>query len=123
MRKKLPVLIQYALITVGFLLFIGLGIETTVTLPPYALVFLDDQAKTYIAAPCLNEWLQRPGEHYSLARRSTSSEAQRLHYAPDDKCREAGGYIDDGPSLTGLLLIKLGILPAKKYWWDEQTTP
>lgn len=46
------------------------------------------------------------------------AEAERLRYGPDHQCNETGVFNQDGPSLTGLLLIKLGVLSAPKYWWD-----
>lgn len=45
-------------------------------------------------------------------------EARKLSYTTDDACREAGGYMADGRSLTGLVLVRIGLLAPVKHWWD-----
>lgn len=117
-RKKFLDLILSAAAAVVVLGIFVLNIETLKIMPDYALVFLDDRTETYIAAPCLDEWLKRPDKDYAVVRRSTAKEAYRLHYKVDDDCREAGGYIEDGPTFFDILLVKLGIISPAKYWWD-----
>lgn len=114
---KLVSLLQRAGLIMVLLFAAGFGIETLVTIPDYAVVYLDDAANTYIALPCFEEWRTRLGD--AFVRRGKVSDAKKLHYRLDDNCREAGGYIDDGRSLSGLLLVKLGILPPKQHWWDR----
>jgi hypothetical protein len=121
MRKKLFELLKIGLGTAGFLFFVGLGIGSIDPMPGYAVVFLDDISKTYIALPCIEEWRSRPSNTIDLVRRSTASEAARLKYEPDKNCRETGAFVDDGRSLTGLLLVKLGILPPARHWWDARS--
>jgi hypothetical protein len=40
-------------------------------------------------------------------------------YAPDYDCRETGAFSQEGYSLTGLLLVKVGVLPPANHWWDR----
>jgi hypothetical protein len=118
MRKTILKLLRIGLGTTGFLLFVGLGIGGIDPMPGYAVVFLDDISKTYIALPCIEEWRSRPSNTIDLVRRGTASEAAGLKYDPDKNCRETGAFADAGRSLTGLLLVKLGILPPVRHWWD-----
>jgi hypothetical protein len=39
-----------------------------------------------------------------------STEARKLRYNPERKCRDSGSFNQDGRSLTGMLLKKIGIL-------------
>jgi hypothetical protein len=38
----------------------GFSIGSIDSMPPYAVVFLDDTSKTFIALPCIEEWRSRP---------------------------------------------------------------
>jgi hypothetical protein len=98
---------------------IGFGIGSTDMMPYYAVVFLDDTNKTFIALPCIDEWRSRPTTTVDVVRRGTAGEAYKLGYKVDDECREAGGYVEDGRSLTGLVLAWLGVLPPLAHWWDR----
>ncbi|MCK4945973.1 MAG: hypothetical protein KAS59_06900, partial [Alphaproteobacteria bacterium] len=40
-------------------------------------------------------------------------------YQSDSDCREAEGYFSKALSLSGMLLVKLGILVPKQHWWDQ----
>src|SRR5215472_1717221 len=80
------------------LVVIGFVIDTEDTMPPYAVVYLDDTTKTYIALPCIEEWRSRPTQQVDIVRRGTAGAARQLGYKVDEKCRDAGGYIEDGRS-------------------------
>ena len=106
------------LIFVAFLLFcFGFVIESSQSIPGYALVFLDDTTKTYISWPCVEAWKRRANG--DVSRRSTASEAWRLGYKMDEDCRDASGFIDAERSPSGMLLQSIGILPPITHWWDE----
>lgn len=100
------------------LLLLGFGIGTSPAMPGYAVVFVDDGSKSFIAPQCEKIWRGKATETFDLMRRTTASEAEKLHYKPDYDCIQTGAFAQDGPSLSGLLLEKIGILPRKKYWWD-----
>jgi hypothetical protein len=116
---KFLVMLQKAGLIAGLLFAAGFGVESSVGMPGYAAVYLDDASKTYVALPCIEDWRSRRGADFAIARLSKVSEAQALHYKLDDDCRESGGYIDDDRSLSGLFLVKLGVLPTKQHWWDR----
>ena len=95
------------------------GSKSVVEMPGYAAVYLDDARKTYIAPPCIEDWRSRRGADFAVARLSKASEAKAMHYKLDDDCRKAGGYVDEDRSLSGLLLVRMGILPPKEHWWNR----
>jgi hypothetical protein len=101
------------------LVWIGLGIGSIDSMPNYAIVFLDDTNKTFIALPCIDDWRTRPTHQVDIVRRGTAGEAHNLGYKVDEECREAGGYSEDGRSLIGLVLVRLGILSPLTHWWDK----
>ena len=87
-------------------------------MPDYAVVYIDDDTKTYIALPCVKNWLDEhsaPEISYDL-RRSKAMEARQLKYKLDDDCRDTGVLSE--PDLSGLLFEKLGILRPIRHWWD-----
>ena len=111
--------VKGALGIAGFIVLIGLGIGTIDLMPNYAVVFLDDTEKTFIALPCIDEWRSRPTKTADIVKRSTAGEAGMLGYKTDKECREAGGYSAEGRSLTGLMLVRLGVLAPLTQWWDK----
>jgi hypothetical protein len=103
----------------ALLLLIGFVVGSDDTMPPYAVAFLDDTNKTFIALPCVEEWKSRKTRTVDMIRRSTASEARRLGYKVDEECRDAGGYVAECRSLAGLILVWLGVLPPLVHWWDR----
>ena len=106
-----------ALIAVAALTLIGLGIGTHATVPSDAPVYYDIEAKTYLAPPCMPVWLERRRSLSGL-RNGTISEAHRLNFAPDADCQQSGALAPADRSLTRQLLVKLGLLPPIKHWWE-----
>ena len=96
-----------------FLFLVGLGIPSYSVMPDHALVFLDDQARTYIAPPC----------YYAekMLRVATAAEA-RSGYEPDPVCRDEDGFVEEGRSLTGLLLEAIGVLDPLPNRWNQDGT-
>jgi hypothetical protein len=111
--------VKGALGIAAVLIFVGLGIGSIDSMPPYAVVFLDDTSKTFIALPCIEEWRARPTHTVDVMRRGTVDDAHRLGYKIDLACRDAGGYSEDGRSLTGIILVKLGVGDPLTHWWDR----
>jgi hypothetical protein len=102
----------------AMLLFLGFGIGSSEIMPGYAPVYLDDQAKTYIALPCLEEWQSRKSDAVAVLRLSKAVEAYNDGYSPDDDCRNTGAFAPDGRSMSGMFLMKIGLLGPKTQWWD-----
>jgi hypothetical protein len=107
--------IKFFLIMLGFTLLAGLFIVPTRTMPDNALVLLDDQNHTYLSPICAN----REKKDYRLAR---AAEARKLNYAPDKKCQDQGGFSQDSRSITGNLLVRLGLLPPLPSRWNPDGT-
>ncbi|SRR5712691_1923433 len=116
---KFSSILKTSAVAAGILFFLGLGIGTSVPMPGYAPVYLDDVSKTYIALPCTTEWESRSSKQIAMLRLGHRQEAVTLHYTPDDNCRNTGAFSGDGHSLSGLLLMKLGLLSPIIYWWDK----
>jgi hypothetical protein len=105
---------------VGTIAFIGFGIESSVNMPDYAVVMVDDVEHEYYAPQCVNVWLHgtKKNDGY-LLRRTTAEEAWKLKYKQNRDCNELGYFHPDGYRLTPLLLSAVGLLPPKKQWWDK----
>jgi hypothetical protein len=100
-------------------LMLGFSVESSVLMPGYAAVYIDPIAHTYIALPCIEEWRTRSGSTIEIVTLGTADEARRMHYKMDEDCRNAGAFVDDDRSLSGLLLVKIGVLPPLQHWWDR----
>lgn len=118
MQKAMGVL-KTGLFAIALIVLLSFGIGTNARMPGYATVYLEPQTKTYIGLPCLKEWERRHGGNLPIAALGTIAEARQMKYAPDDNCRNTGAFAPDGPSLPIALLIKSGLLPEQKYWWDQ----
>lgn len=118
MQKTLIAKLISLAVILGGLIYFSFGIETLDPMPSYAVVLVDDISKTYLAPQCVEQWQSKPTKTVDLLRRTTAGEAYRQHYIPDSDCRETGAFSQDGYSLPLLLLVKAGVLPPKKHWWD-----
>jgi hypothetical protein len=118
MRKNLIPKLTAIAAVFGGLIYFSYGIKTSESMPSYAVVFVDDISKTYLAPQCVEEWQTKPTKTVDLLRRTTAGEAYRRQYIPDSDCRETGAFSEDGYPLPLLLLVKTGVLPPKKHWWD-----
>lgn len=79
--------------------------------PDNALVLLDESKDTYLAPPCVK------AEAAGLLQRVPLSLAQELKFQSDDQCRNSDDFVQEGRSLSGLLLQKVGILgPLPSRW-------
>jgi hypothetical protein len=87
-------------------------------MPKYAWVYVDDKAKTYIALPCMREWRRRAATKNAVVRLFDAGGARQLGYKPDTLCRDTGAFAPDDRSLTGSLLVKIGLLSPITHWWD-----
>jgi len=96
---------------IGFLLMIGLGIGSLKAMPDNAQVYVDDSTKIYIAPTCIKT--------ATGFRRITAGEARALGYKSDSRCRNEGAFIQDGRSLTGMFLQKIGVLKPLPSRWNE----
>jgi hypothetical protein len=98
-------------------LWFSQSVGTIDTMPSYAPVFLDDTSRTYLAPSCIDEWQHRR-EQLAIAARSTVEDAIAEGYKPDHGCAQTGAFAQNGRSALGLFLVKLGVLPPLKHWWN-----
>lgn len=118
MKQKLTAIISGILIVIIVLLGIGLIIGTTLTLPSNAQLYVDDINKVYYAPTYIqNNVLSIDG-----LRLTTEKDKSIKFYSPDDTCRNQEYFMQNGRSMTGLLLEKVGILHKLKSRWNKDGT-
>lgn len=93
------------------LLYLGFGLRTIRTIPKNAIVYVDDSKKVYYGLPSL------PQDKASL-RRTTIGEAYNRKYKPDEISRNNGDFMQEGRSVSGSLLEKVGIFPKLESRWN-----
>ena len=94
------------------LLAIGVGLTpSTIQAPGTAVVLVNVKSKTYFSPPCL----PNPAEEGF----TTLSNAKRLGFAPDGKCRAAGGFTQKGRNPIGTLLEKAGLVKPPPSRWNS----
>ncbi len=103
--------IRFVVIMLIFTFMAGFYIVPTRPMPDNALVYLDDQNQTYLSPGCA------PKEKRSL-RSATAAEARRLKYQPAKECGGAASFRQDVRSLSGNLLVRLGMLPPLPSRWN-----
>jgi hypothetical protein len=74
-------------------LMLGSQIKTSIPMPRNVFVFINKSSKTYMSPNCINK-------HVDMV--FTASQADKLGYMPDPKCRDAGEFVQEGRSLTDL---------------------
>lgn len=99
-----------------FLIVIGFGIGSSKVAPDNAVVFINASQNTYIAPPCIAR------ERWALYPRITIEQAYRLKLNPEPKCRDDGGFVQEGRSLTGSMFEKVGLLSPLKSRWNLDGT-
>lgn len=107
--------IRFFVIILIFTLLAGFFIVPTRTMPDNAVVLLDDQNHSYLSPICAKP----EKKEYRVAR---AAEARQLNYEPDKKCREGAGFNQEGRSITGNLLVRLGLLPPLPSRWNPDGT-
>ena len=107
--------IRFFLIMLIFTLLAGFFIVPTRDMPDHAIVLLDDQNRTYTSPGCA-------GQEQKNYRQARAAEARKLNYAPDKKCRDQGGFRQDDRSITGNLMVRLGLLPPRPSSWNPDGT-
>lgn len=107
-------LLKSLLIFLIVLIGIGYYIEIIPNMPEHALLYIDDNTHTYFAPPCVND--------LKKYRSCTAAVAYRLKYKPDPKCRDKGGFIQEGRSLIGYILERIGVINPLPSRWNSDGT-
>jgi hypothetical protein len=126
MDKLKEYLIYVAAVPV-FLLIFGFGIGSSTHMPKHALLLVNDETKEYFAPPCLMEFGYNDVKTiYQFGRqknfRVVSAKEVGMPYRPNSECRESNGYFQDGRSVSGMLLEKIGLLPKENSRWNPDGT-
>ncbi|MBI4795579.1 MAG: hypothetical protein HY790_07035 [Deltaproteobacteria bacterium] len=107
--------VKFFLIMLIFTLMASFFIVPTRTMPDHAIVLLDDQSHTYLSPACAS----REKKEYRVSR---AAEARKLKYEPDQKCGGETGFTQDGRSITGNFLERMGMLPPLPSRWNPDGT-
>jgi len=99
-------------------LIIGAQIGTRVSVPPGAIVYADDGARSFVAPQCRQIWQRFSARPSSELRKTVYAQVQARGYAPDKNCRALGAFEQQGPTWTGIVFAKIGLVAAPRYWWD-----
>lgn len=94
----------------ALLLAMGAGISSARTMPPNAMLYLDEASRLYFAPPCISD--------PSRFKISMASEAYSLNYSPDPQCRDQGAFQSEDRSLLGQVLVKIGVLGELPRRWN-----
>lgn len=118
----------YILITPIILLFIGFGIGTTSGCPDHTLLLVNRDTKEYYAPPCImTEGYDNVDKIRMFAMLTnltvlTDKELKGKGLKLNADCRDEGGFVEEGRSLSGGLLEKIGLLPKFKSRWNDDGT-
>ena len=93
------------------LLFAEIYLEWSQGIPPTAVVFINDQARTYLAPPCVQTW--------EGLRRGSVGEAWSLGYKPDPQCQDEGWFTQDKAGIVVSLLQKMGLINGEPTRWNQ----
>lgn len=106
-------LIAAAGVVVAFFV-LGFGIGSSHSMPRNAIVLLDHRGRTYLAPPCVRD---SSGHDEAIA-----GQADEMGYRPEPACRDQGGFVQEGRSLSGLLLEKMRVLRPLTSRWNPDGT-
>lgn len=105
--------LQLTSLLLFFFFSIGFGVDVSKSPPKHAIVFVDSTEKTYFAPPCVKGL----GERTTLIK-STIGKVYKLKLNPDPECLDTGAFLQDARSLSGQLLVKIGVLEPLKSRWN-----
>lgn len=101
------------------LFFLGFAIEAVETPPPNAQVWVDDGAREFISPLYLNS---HPQLAQRFTRRLTYGEMRLERYSPERQCNNEACWSQEGRSISGGLLERLGLLPKLRSRWNAKGT-
>jgi len=111
--KQVRNFIAATLAAIALLLYLGFSIGSTLGAPDYAFVFVDSTKNVYMAPPCVSQ------DRWTLLPRLTIGQAHKLRMDPESTCRNDGGFVQDGRSLSGQFLEKVGVLSPQQSRWNS----
>ena len=96
----------------------GFFLETSESMPDNAWVYAGGDAGLYYAPPYLRDTGR---DVYGLVL-LTAAEAKSMNYRPDPTAKAQGYFRQEGRSLSGEMLAKLGLLAPAKSRWNRDGT-
>ena len=101
-------------------LIIGALIGTRVSVPPATTVYADDGARTIVAPQCREIWQRYSARPGAKLRKTVYAEVHAQGYVPNKNCAQLGAFEQQGPTWTGILFAKIGLVSQPRYWWDAK---
>src|SRR5210317_1982845 len=84
-------------------LIFGFAVQTSKSMPPNAILYVNDYKKIYFAPPCLKSC-----DSYRH-RLTKAKEVRELGYSPDKECQDEVGFHQPDRSFTGHLFQRIGL--------------
>ena len=125
-------------ITLGVLFLLGFGLETELSMPYNARVFINPHDNRYISPPCLRltpeqerqlaEGMKEQGSYrdsMSVLVKVTGlypAIAQEMHeqkFRAEQSCADQDGFSMTDRSVSGILLQRVGVLPPLPRRWNK----
>ena len=110
--------LKIATAVIAIALIVGALVGTRVSVPPGATVYADDGARTIVAPQCRQIWQRFSARPSSELRRTVYAQLQARGYVPEKNCRALGAFEQQGPTWTGILFARIGLVAPRRYWWD-----
>ena len=99
----------------GILFILGFGVGSFKFAPDNACVLVVDETRKFY--PCVDEYFKFMDIYKYEYKKTTYKEAKKSGYIIDRDVKEQGYFMQEGRSLSGKLLQKIGILsPIKSKW-------
>jgi hypothetical protein len=117
--KPFVTFLKVAAVILAIALIVGAQIGTRVSVPPEAIVYADDGARTIVAPQCRDIWQRFSARPSAKLRKTVYADVQARGYVPNKNCKELGAFEQPGPTWTGIVFAKIGLRPERRYWWDE----
>ncbi|MEO8300703.1 MAG: hypothetical protein ABI608_02850 [Rhizomicrobium sp.] len=117
--KLFVTLLKIGAVVLAIALILGAQIGTRVKVPPDATVYADDGTRTIVAPQCRQIWQRFSARPSARLRETDYAQVRALGYVPNKNCKELGAFEQQGPTWTGIVFAKLGLVQERRYWWDE----
>jgi hypothetical protein len=119
LAKPVRTYLKIGAVVIAIALIAGAQIGTRTSVPPDAIVYADDGARTIVAPQCREIWQRFSSRPGAQLRKTVYSQLQARGYVPNKNCAQLGAFEQPGPTWTRFLFIKTGLIPEPHYWWNQ----
>ena len=112
--------LKIATAVIAIALIVGALVGTRVSVPPGATVYADDGARAIVAPQCREVWQRYSARRGAELRKTVYADVQARGYVPNKNCAQLGAFEQQGPTWTGILFAKIGLVAERRYWWDAK---